>query len=909
MGRADQLISTKLNPPYIRKDRVTRPQLEEKIREGLNSPLVLVIAPAGFGKTTLVSTCIRNCGMLSTWLTLDKDDNQVTLFLAYLIASLQSLDEVIGCYASDLVSGLQTAHPEAILTSLINDVDTFGKDFVLVLDDYHLIGNREIHELVSFLLEHLPQNLHLVISSRSDPALPLARLRARGQIAEFRAVDLRFNKFEGAQFLNQVMGLDLDDSSISALEKKTEGWIAGLQMAALSIRKSSHVQNLIYEFSGTNRYILDYLMEEVLASQPREIQQFLLLTSVLDRFSAPLCDKLLAENQDFIVQPKNEDHDWVTSATKKSDDILDYLERENLFLVPLDDKQQWFRYHHLFKDLLSARLQQVGPQLCTYLHKQAAAWFEENGLITEAIQHLLAAGETHCAADLIETYGPDFLANEDPSVLHLTDQLPIEIIYSHPKIGLHLAWLQIIQANTQKAIPLLYELSQHLGSQEPSSQNRWMQAVIDSALAFLFPRGSEKSSYPLPDYEQIEGIPSKEIFLRNAADFLYCMALARQGQMPQAVEIAARSVQREKNHRGSHSIPTLAPFLSRVYLILGRLRDAASLCNDYLNPANVKFIRFFYTAGSMKIDLGEVHLEWGFLDKAEDLIRDGLKDNEPWRDIMTHGIGFSTLARICIAKRDFSSAMQAAEMLEKRMREHAKPREFDEDFYTLKARIMLASGDNSGASHWADQILNNQDCNNHLHIYRQTLAQILLAQGRFGEVEKLLAGTTPPLSQHSQISKIIESKLLLAAAIAGQKRTNEAFELIESCIDMAEPEGYIQIFHDLRDYVQELLSDYSKKEIFDDQPFIQKIMEALSTTKDDVKSPATDQAVLIEALSEREIEVLQHIAEGKTNKEIASLLIVASGTVKAHTASIYRKLDAKNRTEAVAIARQMNILK
>jgi LuxR family maltose regulon positive regulatory protein len=574
----------------------------------------------------------------------------------------------------------------------------------------------------------------------------------------------------------------------------------------------------------------------------------------------------------------------------------------------LDDQRQWFRYHHLFKDLLRARLQHVKPLLGADLHKQAAAWFEENGLITEAIQHLLAAGETHRAADLIETYGPDFLANDDPSVLHLTDQLPIEIIYSHPRIGLHLAWLQIIQANTQKAIPLLYELSQHLGNQEPSIQNRWMQAVIDSALAFLFPRGSEQSSYPLPDYDQIDGIPSKEIFLRNAADFLYCMALARRGQMLQAVEIAARSVQREKNHHGSHSIPTLAPFLSRVYLILGRLHDAASLCNDYLNPANVKFIRFFYTAGSMKIDLGEVHLEWGFLDKAEDLIRDGLKDNEPWRDIMTHGIGFSTLARICIAKRDFSSAMQAAEILENRMRKYAKPQEFDEDFYTLKVRIMLASGDLAGTSTWADQVLNDPAEKENPGIYRYTLAQILLAQGRFSEVEKLLAGTTPPPSQHSQISKIIESKLLLAAAIAGQKRTNEAFELIESCIDIAEPESYIQIFHDLRDYVQELLSDYSKKEIFDDQPFIQKIMETLSTTKDDVKSPGTDQAVLIEALSEREVEVLQLIAEGKTNREIASQLIVAPGTVKAHTASIYRKLDAKNRTEAVAIARQMNIL-
>lgn len=908
MGRADQLISTKLNPPYIRKDLVTRPRLEYKIKEGLNSPLVLVIAPAGFGKTTLVSTCIRNCGLLSTWLTLDKDDNQVARFLAYLISSLQSMDEVIGSYAFDMASGLQPAHPEAILTSLINDVGAFGKDSVLVLDDYHLIGNREIHELVSFLLEHSPQNLHLVISSRTDPALPLARLRARGQIAEFRAVDLRFNEFEGAQFLNQVMGLDLDDSSISALEKKTEGWIAGLQMAALSIRKSRHVQNLIDEFSGTNRYILDYLMEEVLASQPGEIRQFLLLTSVLDRFSAPLCDILLAKNPNFIVQPKAENPDWVAAATKKSGEILDYLERENLFLVPLDDKQQWFRYHHLFKDLLSARLQQVKPQLSTYLHKQAAAWFEENGLITEAIQHLLAAGEPHRAADLIETFGPDFLADEDPSVLHMTDQLPAEMIYSHPRIGLHLAWLQIIQAHTQKAIPLLHELSQHLGSQEPDAQDQWMQAVIDSALAFLFPRGSEQISYPLPDYEQIDGIPSKEIFLRNAADFLYCMALARRGKMQQAVEIATQSVQREKDHQGSLSIPTLAPFISRVFLILGRLHDTASLCSDYLDPAKGKFVRFIYTDGSMKIDLGEVKMEWGLLDEAEELIREGLKDNEPWRDIMTDGFGLSSLTHIFLAKGDFSNAMRTADLFEKRMREHAKPQEFDEDFYTLKARIMLASGDLTGVSHWADQVLTDQTYADNPDIYRHTLARILLAQGKLMEAEKLLAGNTPPPVSHSQVSRIIEYQLLMAEAIAGQNRTNEALELIESSIYMAEPEGYIQVFLNMRGLVLGLVIDYLNKEDATSRPYLQKLKGMLSIRNDDTEMSVSSQAGLIETLSEREIEVLQHIAEGKTNREIASQLIVASGTVKAHTASIYRKLDAKNRTEAVAIARQLNIL-
>ncbi len=297
MQKTDLLIRTKLRLPFTRPALVSRPRLQEQIAQGLCGPLTLITAPAGFGKTTLVASCIAGCGMPVAWLSLDKDDNQAGRFLTYLIAALQAADHRIGSEAAQLMAGIQPALPEAVLTSLINDLDSANTEIALVLDDYQFISSQAVHEAVAFLLEHCPNTFHLVIATRSDPPLPLARLRARGQTVELRAADLRFTEPEAAQFLNDVMGLRLDAGSVAVLEERTEGWIAGLQMAALSMRDRKDVLGFIEGFSGTNRYILDYLLEEVLASQPPEIQHFLLYTSILERLTAPLCDALLAMHE------------------------------------------------------------------------------------------------------------------------------------------------------------------------------------------------------------------------------------------------------------------------------------------------------------------------------------------------------------------------------------------------------------------------------------------------------------------------------------------------------------------------------------------------------------------------------------------------------------------------------------
>ena len=353
MQKADPLIRTKLRLPFTRPILVPRPLLQARIEAGLQVPLTLVIAPAGFGKTTLVASCLVGCGMPVAWLSLDADDNQPGRFLTYLIAAVHSADPCLGAEAAQLISGMPPAPSEAVLTSLVNDLDAASRELALVLDDYQFIHSPAVHADLAFFLDHCPRNLHLLIAARSDPSLPLARLRARGQMVELRAAGLRFSGAEAAQFLNDVMGLHLDAGSIAVLEERTEGWVAGLQMAALSMRDRRDVDGFIASFSGTNRHILDYLLEEILACQSSETQRFLLHTSVLARLTAPLCDTVLENG------PSQDERTGVgPDRPSSSSAVLEYLERENLFLIALDDERAWFRYHHLFSDLLQARLQQ-----------------------------------------------------------------------------------------------------------------------------------------------------------------------------------------------------------------------------------------------------------------------------------------------------------------------------------------------------------------------------------------------------------------------------------------------------------------------------------------------------------------------------------------------------------------------
>jgi LuxR family maltose regulon positive regulatory protein len=369
----------------------------------------------------------------------------------------------------------------------------------------------------------------------------------------------------------------------------------------------------------------------------------------------------------------------------------------------------------------------------------------------------------------------------------------------------------------------------------------------------------------------LDEIPADEPLLRNAADFLYGMALARRGEIDRAAEVALTCIQRERSLRGAPVIPTLAPFLSRIYLMQGRLHAAASLCHEFLDPIKERDIRFVYTAGSMKIDLGEVLCEWNCLEEAEQQIRDGLQANESWRNIMTDGFGLVALTRLHLSKGDTAGAMRGVERLETRLHEHAQPREFDEDLRTLRVRVQLAAGDLRQTSDWADRIQRGEDFDLHKEHYRLTLARIRLAQGRYAEVERLLAGWAPAMAAGSVITRQLDAILLLAAAVAGQQRLPEALGLVESSLALAEPEGYVRVFLDVGEPARELLAAYLRARAYGHRPYAQKILDAFSL-ESQAGSPLPQQAGLIEPLTGRELEVLQLIALGGTNQEIARQL-------------------------------------
>ena len=896
------ILRTKLHPPFIRIGLIDRPRLRQQIIQGLTYPLTLIIAPAGFGKTTLAVSCIAGSQKPVAWISLDQSDNQTGYFLRYLIAALQTVDEKIGLEAGRIMDSIQQASHQSVLVSLVNDIASAGKDIVLLLDDYQLITNQVVHEDLAFLIEHCPHNFHLLIATRSDPPLPMARLRAGGQVVELRATDLRFTRFEASQFLNDVMGLYLGSKSTEILEQRTEGWIAGLQMAALSIRGCKDITTFIERFSGSNRYIMDYLLEEVMAGQTPEVQHFLLVTSILNSLSAPLCDVLIHR----FNQEQGGIRSGETSAKNASSEIiLEYLERNNLFLISLDESGLWYRYHHLFADLLQARMKQAYPGLISSLHREAAGWLALNGHFTQAIQHFFTAGDNERAADLIENNGPKRWLENDSSVILMADRLPQSLLTARPKLSLYRIWLSIIQGEIPRALTLLHDTKQVLSQMEPANENPWITTIINLAYAFLNPDPQNIPALPQP--QALEKIPSDELIFRDAANILYGMTLGRRGELDLAAETSIHFIDNEKKLYRNLTIPTLVSFLARILLMQGKLHAAAALCNQYLDPIREKGFRYIYSAGSLHIVLGEVFYEWNRLQEAEEQIREGVLANEPWEDIMTRSFSLLALTRLLCTKKDEPEALEAAGKFEVGRLKRLSPIEFQEDYRTLIVNVKLALGKVEEAGQWADYILLDNDYRQHPEFYQLTLARIRLAEGKYKEAEELLANDVTKSESGNMVTRLIEFHLLLAASKAGQGRMPEALESVKNSLALAEPEGYIRIFLDIGEAARNLLSAYVRTDDGPHKAYAQKLLDLFSLGGFSDNFDTTISG-LLEPLSSRELEVLNLMALGMTNQEIARRLIVASGTIKAHAASIYRKLDAANRTEAVTRARKMGIL-
>jgi LuxR family maltose regulon positive regulatory protein len=918
MEKADKLIRTKLHLPFTRLELVSRPRLQVRIEEGLRGPLTLITAPAGFGKTTLVASFIVNCGLPSAWLSLDKDDNQVDRFLSYLVAALQETDNTIGSGAAHLLAAARQGSPETVMTSLINDLDTSGGEIVLVLDDYQFISSQAVHDEVAFLLEHCPNTFHLVIASRSDPPLPLVRLRARGKTVELRSADLRFTEPEAVQFLNDVMGLHLNPGSVAVLEERTEGWITGLQMAALSMRDRKDVIGFIKGFSGTNRYILDYLLEEVMASQPPEIQQFLLYTSILERLTAPLCevvvnagklDGWIIDKLSANFQPPN---------LLNCQPILEYLERGNLFLIPLDDERIWYRYHHLFADLLNARLQQtLKIQDIAALHTRAAQWYIQNGLTYEAIHHASLTLNNEWVEQLIEqNYMEMFHRGEASSMRFWTGKLSKELIYRRPWLCIYEAQSHALFGQLDEAEVLLAKAEEHLQLHNPSADTKPMLghlAYVKSRVTGM--RGDVPRAIEL-SLTARENTPASNKALQSGIGVNLGVAYFLNGDFTNAIQTFNETIQSGIAANAINGTMAAYCHLARLYAIQGRLQKSFEIYHEARKFALDAGGRNLGVMSLVDMGIANVLYELNDLDGALAHIKQTLEFIPLWGNADDISLAYTNHAQIQQAQGNTAGALEAIEKGIYLIQTSGVFSEARDAVRTTQVNLWLEQGELKSADRWTaeqeERLVSDKGFGFANELTRITLSRVYIAQKKPDETIRLLTRLEESAESGGRKRSLIEILILKALTLKILGETAQAIAALENSLSQAEPEGYIRIYmHEgppmqrliaqwsahasdgaLRDYSIRLLSQ------FDAGPHqIMAMGEKVSPTGD-----------LVEPLTLRELEVLQLICAGDSNQAIANKLVISIKTVKKHTGNILGKLGVTSRAQAMVKARQSGLL-
>jgi LuxR family maltose regulon positive regulatory protein len=870
------LLKTKLHIPTIRSELVSRPRLVERLDEGFRRgcKLTLVSAPAGSGKTTLLSEWATQCRQPVAWVTLDEGDNDPFRFFAYLLATLQRIGPDIGQTAQVMLQAPQPPPPESLLTSVINDIADTPQPFILVLDDYHVIEAKPIHEALAFLLDHLPSQMHLVLTTRADPPLPIARLRGRGQLSELHAADLRFTRNEVTAFLNEVMKLDLSAEHVAALERRTEGWIVGLQMAALSIRGRKDISGFVEAFSGSNRFILDYLVEEVLEQQPGDVQEFLLKTSILKRMTAPLCD-LITDRDD-------------------SQSILESLEAANLFLVPLDDERCWYRYHHLFADLLHHHLQREKPDLVPRLHRRASEWYEREGLITEAVGHALTCGDFERAAYLIQEAGwATFTRGEMTTILGWIAALPHHVVWANPQLGVLHAWAMAKSGELDGAEHSLREFDGDGFRGEVTAVRAYVAGV----------RGDLTQAVELSQ-RALALLSAENLVVRAIVAQNLGVAYHWNGDPAAAIRALTEAI--ALSHAAGQSFQTLTAMaiLGRAYEMQAALRQAMETYQEALKLGCGGDRRPAPFACMAYVGMASVLYEWNDLDAAKQHALEGVRLSKLGGFIAYQVSGHDLLARVCEAQGDRDSALKNIEQADRlgQGSDYALVTALVTD---LRVRLWLAQGNLMAAARWAQerQLQPADELDAASEIEETAVARTLVVQDRLDEALSLLASLLEAAQAAGRTADVIKVRALQALAFQAQGDEGRALSALEHALYLAEPEGYVRTFVDEGEPMARLLCRALAEGIA--SGYASRLLAAFG------ESPqATSPAVqgLVEPLTERELVVLRLVACGLSNREIARDLVVAVSTVKSHINHIYGKLGVKSRTQAVARARTLELL-
>jgi len=890
------LLKAKLYVPPLRPKLVFRPHLLERLKAGLQLKLTLVAAPAGYGKTTLLSEGIRSSQMPVGWLTLDESDNDPARFWSYVVSALQTVQADIGKSALGLLQSPQLPPTEAILTTIINEMSGVNEEFALVLDDYHMIEAQPIHDAVNFLLNHLPPQVHLVIASRVDPPLLLTRLRAQGQLIEVRAADLRFSPGEATAFLNDVMGLGLSDDDVAALESRTEGWIASLQLAAVSMQGRKDISTFITAFSGSSRYIMDYLIEEVLLRQEASIQEFLTDTSILDHLTGSLCDAV--------------------TGRKDSQEKLEHLEKANLFVLPLDDERKWYRYHYLFVDLLRNQLLQSQQGRLTELHLRASRWFEQEGLIDESIGHAFEARDFERAANLIESVALITVTRSNCStLLGWLEKLPHDLVINRP-------WLCFCGA-------LANQLTGHPDAVEPLLQcaESAMSRAEEAQPAESFPDHSRIRGYVITIritrslfegdiqraielcHEAFKYLPEGDLTARAAVTGNLGIAYWRSGDLTAASRYLEKAD--ALGQEGGHLYISLAAMshLADIHRVQGHLSQAAKKCREALRlGARWGGGEPLPATGSSYVVLSRVLYEWNDLDGAIDYLNSGVKLAERGGEMGTLLTGRQLLAWQNQARGNTAAVIEALGRAEEIPPKSVSPHIF-RHASAWNARLSLAQGDLNAANRWAA----SQEPELNLHdmpdfwseLPYLTLVRLRIAQDEVDEIPGLLEHLVQKAETEGRNSSVIEILTLQSIALHTQGEVDQALTTLERALYLAEPEGYVRTFIDEGESMAKLLRLAASRGIA--RNYVRKLLASFQKSTPDTEG-AVAPSPLVESLSERELEVLQLIVSGLSNREIAEKLVIGEGTVKTHINNIYSKLDVQSRTQAIARARELKLL-
>lgn len=863
------LLATKLSIPPLRPDLVPRPQLIDRLDEGLwlGHKLTLVSAPAGSGKTTLVTEWLNSAERPFTWLSLDDSDNDPARFLAYFVAALRKIDPAIGQAALAMLQTPQPPPPEAFLTSLINDIVAVPQPFILVLDDYHLIHTLPIHQQLAFLLEHQPPSMHLAIVSREDPPLPLARLRGRGQTTEIRQADLSLTEAEAAEFLRRVMRLELSSADIAVLHQRTEGWVVGLQLAALSLRGHDDVHQRVQSFTGSHRNILDYLIEEVFQRQPADVQDFLLKTSILDRFTASLCDAVVERDD--------------------SREVLLALEQANLFVIALDELRQWYRYHHLFADLLRHGLD-IETRDIAPLHQRASQWYEAQGFVQEAVEHALDAQDWGNTARLIGEINEGMLKRgEIVTLLGWFGRLPQEVTCASPDLCLIYAWAALLASQFDIAAPLL----EHAEQLAPPGS--YYLGQVAAAQAFLARSKRDNQRAIEKSVQAFALLPDTDVVVRGNIALNLGLAYWHEGRMADAEPILLQACDLSGKAGNYFALLTAQIFLARIAAVQGKLHQAAAMSEQLLQAGGQVPILCL-----AHYDLAAIHHEWNDLPNAAEHLEKGFALSLRSSNIEFQQSGHLLRAILAQAQGDDAGALSALE--EADALAHDFPAAVRSRTAALGVQLALARSDPQMLTHWAAQVNAEVDAHSFYRFMGLTRPRLLIAQGENVEAAEILKTLYAATSQAGWGCGMLAVRILQSLAA---ETPDEALPFMADALRMGRPEGFIRSFLDAGRGVIPLLQEAALHGV--EPEYAGRILSALGA-EHRKETPA--QVNLVEPLSEREIEVLRLVTAGLSNREIAAKLVISRGTAKTHIHNLCGKLGVHNRTEAAMRAKELGLV-